>query len=657
MNKGPFAEDYKHDMDGRKSNKFILASEYNPDETYYLDEEGKNVTIISTSNPFKKNTFYIKNINWVELGKEKTRQKYWYMDNYVAGTTKWTMKIDFMESSGSYNMGFANLVGNAYSKHPLKDYNDNNVFCTKVDGTATEATAYDPNATYCYLSHKGAWKTAGVDNEEGIIINSAEDFAKGPAGFGTIKVLGGTKEVPVVDLNDVETINKNIEGTVEENKDLATYEKGFNKWFILTEATYPDFRMEDLDSYRTSVQGFRTLAFHKKSDGTIQFIGMYNMLLDKGSDEVYGFKPDKTTGATPLQKFLDYQEVSDIIECWEFSNNQRTYCSFRDPDNRKDLSFDSYGGGTTRKLNSVKSAPIVCDSFEYRYHRADDGLDYIYDPVKNLDKKADAEDMFKGYDIDNLDDRAAIVFEQYKNWEKAVAWVWSTCPEVVESKGTYNPVEIYKQYWKPKTFYLYNAITKKYELDEAASFDETLTYFAEDEEGTYINAGVCSPDTDPNKIFEGNNKLNFYIKVKDTYAPCTLKDEFDNSTTYYELIEDTENLAQKCDRLVKICSDTTFDPEKTYYNYDGSQMNGKAVTIADVTADNYEPDKYYEGIEIIYGTHSHLYDTKEYRADKFIYELADHFDIEYMATYFVMTEVFECYDSRGKNAMFASWGP
>jgi hypothetical protein len=86
-------------------------------------------------------------------------------------------------------------------------------------------------------------------------------------------------------------------------------------------------------------------------------------------------------------------------------------------------------------------------------------------------------------------------------------------------------------------------------------------------------------------------------------------------------------------------------------------MNGKAVTIAEVTADNYEPDKYYEGTEIIYGTHSHLYDTKEYRADKFIYELADHFDIEYMATYFVMTEVFECYDSRGKNAMFASWGP
>lgn len=38
-------------------------------------------------------------------------------------------------------------------------------------------------------------------------------------------------------------------------------------------------------------------------------------------------------------------------------------------------------------------------------------------------------------------------------------------------------------------------------------------------------------------------------------------------------------------------------------------------------------------------------------------ELPLHFDIDYVATYFVMTEVFECYDSRGKNCMMASWGP
>ena len=46
------------------------------------------------------------------------------MDNDKVGTTKFTMKIDYMESSGSYNTGFANLVHGAYTKHPLYDYKD-----------------------------------------------------------------------------------------------------------------------------------------------------------------------------------------------------------------------------------------------------------------------------------------------------------------------------------------------------------------------------------------------------------------------------------------------------------------------------------------------------------------------------------------------------
>jgi len=61
---------------------------------------------------------------------------------------------------------------------------------------------------------------------------------------------------------------------------------------------YKTFEIPNTDDYRTSVGGFRVLAFHKKllQNGTVyyQYIGMYNMLLDKGSDEVYGFKPDKT---------------------------------------------------------------------------------------------------------------------------------------------------------------------------------------------------------------------------------------------------------------------------------------------------------------------------------------------------------------------------
>ena len=47
------------------------------------------------------------------------------MDNNAIGTNKFTWKIDYMESSGSYNTGFANLLGNLqyplYTKHPLDD--------------------------------------------------------------------------------------------------------------------------------------------------------------------------------------------------------------------------------------------------------------------------------------------------------------------------------------------------------------------------------------------------------------------------------------------------------------------------------------------------------------------------------------------------------
>ena len=43
------------------------------------------------------------------------------MNNYTNPTDRWTMKVDYMESSGSYNAGFASMMGEAYSKHPLND--------------------------------------------------------------------------------------------------------------------------------------------------------------------------------------------------------------------------------------------------------------------------------------------------------------------------------------------------------------------------------------------------------------------------------------------------------------------------------------------------------------------------------------------------------
>ena len=336
--------------------------------------------------------------------REDTRQDYWYMDNYICGTNKWTLKIDFMESSGSYNMGFANLVKNGYSKHPLEDYNKAGAF--QVEDTENsiieykETTEFEEGKVYWYKNHKGNWKNTAEDELK--VVQTAEDFNLGPAGYA--------------DTYEVEKVlrNKTLENAIAESGDpnIGDY---LNKWYVQDAAVaYKKYEIPDLGSYRTSVQGFRTMAFHKRSNGTVRYIGMYNMLIDKGSDECYGFVPDKTAPQSPLLKFLKNKKVAKKAECWEFENNSRTFCSFRDPMNRKDLSFDVWSlddqGNKVPTKNAVGSAPVVADSFEYRYHDDADTLDYIYDPGKNGDKfEAAVEGKEPGESFDYIGATGAVV--------------------------------------------------------------------------------------------------------------------------------------------------------------------------------------------------------------------------------------------------------
>lgn len=118
-------------------------------------------------------------------------------------------------------------------------------------------------------------------------------------------------------------------------------------------------------------------------------------------------------------------------------------------------------------------------------------------------------------------------------------------------------------------------------------------------------------------------------------------------------------MSQIADPIVELSNDA-FKADITYYEYDDSIRTNEVQAYhakTDLTAETYEVGKYYIAVTKTYGNTIYNYDTKEYRAAKFRNELKKHFDIEYLATYFVMTEVFECYDSRGKNCMMASWGP
>ena len=512
------------------------------------DEDGK-VTVEGYTNPCRSDWFY--------------------MDNYTVGTTKFTMKVDYMESSGSYNMGLANAVRNAYSKQPLEDY----IAAGAIDTKGQEALK------------SSVFPAAGI------------------------------------------------------------------RW----------------QDYRTSVKGYPVMAFHRKStDKNVEpeFIGFYRMLSDKGSDEMYGFKPAKTVEQKLLGKkkveqnadgsqteTISYPKVSKTAECWEFSDNNRGFCSFRDPWNREELSFKAPDNVSITESTTSNYAPIVADSFEYRYSQYDDALDVIYSlapdrnwtgAIKDSDK-ATLLDAF-GDDLDlSLTGIHGAMFKAYSNWEKACNWVWLTNQDSVISGGEYSPIALSDKKYEPSKYFIKvneDAEGATYKICDDAEYDESKTYYTQvkDNETGTTDYQIVNLAKDDDHLYKANT---FYISAGNNNYTLSLG-VFDSAIQYYTFKAFTnEELEQKIAQL---------------------NANEKTKTHTKKLTERYTSEKYpgyltEEGYAAWDKTKKYAYDTKEFRNEKFINELSSHFDKEYLAVYFIITEVLECYDSRGKNAMFASWGP
>lgn len=238
----------------------------------------------------------------------KTLVSKFHMDNEAVGVNKFTWKIDYMESSGSYNTGFANLLGNTkyplYSKHPLNDL--------------------------------------GLD---------------------------------------------------------AT-------------------------NLRTSVYGYPVLTFHEYVDAsnnptnpnvTYEYIGRYNMNLDKSANEAYGYE------SSEKQPYIDGNpKIKSVSECWELSDNQGTWCSFRFPNAAaRATGFGTAQPGFDNRLEMIKH-------FEYRYSPYGDQMDAIgakgkYDGVVPADKPEIADEIGT-----NDAQKSAYARGVYYNLERLFFWLDST---------------------------------------------------------------------------------------------------------------------------------------------------------------------------------------------------------------------------------------
>ena len=558
----------------------------------YTEEEGLN--IFMNRGPFAED--YVQDqadiaANPKLSGYEKTRlADGWYMNNYTNPTDRWTMKVDYMESSGSYNAGFASLVGNGYTKHPLQDYINK-----------------------------------GIINEK-------------------------SKLKPIVS--------------------TSTVDQDGMRW----------------DDFRTSLLGFPVMAFWKKGSGdntTYTFIGYYRMLLDKSSTQVLGFKTPKDVTHKLFPKVKDgvttYKRLRDIAECWEFSNNARGFCSYRDRWKRVELSFKTPEGVVDKDAYTSKGAPIVADDFEYRYHALDDYIDVLYDFDKATQEQLNEVAKELGLPSGSIiaGDRvsgANALLTTHANWEKVCKWIYSTDPDAVASQGTYTPAAVGNvEYKTDGTFFIINA-NNQYEAT-TEPFDFNKTYYQANTGDNKDTVPYIQVDAAPADLVFIKGKF-YYLATgygtpddesDDVYAIAN--DDYDGSTTYYTFTDNSvEELNAKADLLIRPVntSTETYSDSIQYYTWHGTEKNviinpgkptGAVKSVTTPNSDDWAAGKYYVEGPITYANKTYTHDTKEYRTAKFTNEFEKHFDPEYVATYFVMTEVMECYDSRGKNCMMASWGP
>lgn len=298
------------------------------------------------------------NWGWFYTKGSKAGKKFkkWNMDNPYYATNKFTWKIDFMESSGSYNTGFANLMGNLYDFHPLDNYH--------FDGVS-------------------------------------------PLGL------------------------------------------------------------------RTTVYGFPTLVFQKHSkpsdknkigttyeDEIYEYIGRYNINLDKGSNELFGFEADgeqkyiidpwdeevKNDDGTTTVVHHEHPLIADVAECWELTDNQGTWTSFTYPSSAQENHFATYTSDSYDINGQLIDNPKleVIRHFECRYHKyadyieliADDENPYniggIQDKINDPETKADEKAIWES--INTIPKMNRFIVEKWHNLETLMNWLDST--DMDKANGT-----------------------------------------------------------------------------------------------------------------------------------------------------------------------------------------------------------------------------
>ena len=335
----------------------------------------------------------------------------WHMDSVECSTNKFTWKIDYMESSGTYNTGFANLVGNGiYSKHPLETYDCFDNLQTSQYRTSVYGF---PVMVFHKHSQKEDLDMYGQDNQEYKVYTfigrynlNLDKSSNEYYGF-EIKT-----EHPYVNLETPLTAQEDVldenQNPVYEYKPITSLNLA-NTYYKLENEEYIALDVEDIQI----IDGENIIPI--TADNNDQFT------LNGTSTPITIYEKVKKTRTVITR---EKKTIAEVAECWELRDNQGTWTSFKYP-------MDAIND----KFSTVDSSGVleVTKHFEYRYNVDGDALDDAYE--KKDDPSKTAVKWHNGkVNLSTQSYRNEFLIKKHRNLERLFDWLYSTDTSVVPAE-------------------------------------------------------------------------------------------------------------------------------------------------------------------------------------------------------------------------------
>lgn len=388
-------------------------------------------------------------------------------------------------------------------------------------------------------------------------------------------------------------------------------------------------------SFRTTIYGFPILVFWENSKGNIEFVGKYNFNLDKGATDAFGFSNESYNTYTPkierdtvfeveveneetgemetveeVRKVVRHATFAEITECWEFCQNQSGLGKFQ-----SDSVDGFYETIPVTEENAGKLQ--IYNHFEPRYTYSDWDIGDLYD-----------------------EEEVGVANEFVKNntTQFKIMWDWVHSTDTTQATGAEFTTPLY-----------YLTLSKEREAK--------INYYALDSEG-YYNAVSLTPvlNASYQTLDDSDNANNVVVTSADTFA------EFLSHVNDALTEEETANGMHVYEKYVGPYTFVKHDDGLFYY--ETPSKDWEAITECGLTiSESYARDEFTMEVAVTWqGFSASLYerfdtDSVRYRKAKFRNEFEQHFDLNYTAIYFIMTELLLCYDSRQKNMMIATFGP